>query len=203
MIVRGNIFTATNGSARPAILLLLGTILVFCGDGRAQLQTPQAKSDIADPAVIDLNDYQKLLEKHRGKPLLVNFWATWCEPCRDEYPMLSELTRTYGPKGLHVLGVSLDEDVDINLVRRFLARMSPVFPNYRKKPGKDQDFINGVDVKWSGALPATFFYGRDGRMSASLVGEHQRHEFEENIQQLLRNPAPAPAGNKKGVPLVE
>lgn len=185
---------ATMGSARTVILLLLGTILLFCGDGRAQGQTPQAKPNTADPAVIDLSDYQKLLEKHRGKPLLVNFWATWCEPCRDEFPMLNELARTYGPKGLHVMGVSLDEDVDINLVRRFLARMSPVFSNYRKNPGKDQDFINGVDVKWSGALPATFFYDRDGRMTASLVGEHQRPEFEENIQRLLRIPAPAPAG---------
>lgn len=192
--MKRNILKATIGSARPAVLLLLGTVLVFCGDGRAQGQTPQAKTNTADPAVIELRDYQKLLEKHRGKPLLVNFWATWCEPCRDEYPMLNELARINGPKGLHVIGVSLDEDVDINLVRRFLARMSPVFSNYRKKTGKDQDFINGVDVKWSGALPATFFYDRDGRMTASLVGEHQRPEFEENIHQLLRNSAPAPAG---------
>ncbi|MBI3484067.1 MAG: redoxin domain-containing protein, partial [Acidobacteria bacterium] len=165
-------------SARPAILLLLGAVLVFSGYGRAQGKKPQARPSTADPAVIELRDYQKLLEKHRGKPLLVNFWATWCEPCRDEFPMLNELARTYGPQGLQVMGVSLDEDVDINLVRRFLARMSPIFSNFRKKPGKDEDFINGVHLKWSGALPATFFYDREGRMAATLVGEHQRPEFE-------------------------
>ena len=186
--------TATICCARPAILLLLGAILVFSGNGRAQTEKPQAKPSTADPAVIELRDYQTLLEKHRGKPVLVNFWATWCEPCRYEFPMLNELARAYGPRGLQVLGVSLDEDVDINLVRRFLARMNPVFSNFRKKPGQDQDFINGVHVKWSGALPATFFYDREGRMAATLVGEHPRPEFEKVIQQLLPSASPAAAG---------
>jgi hypothetical protein len=108
--------------------------------------------------------------------------------------MLNELARTYGPQGLRVMGVSLDEDVDMNLVRRFLVRMSPIFPNFRKKPGKDEEFINGVSQKWSGALPATFFYDRQGRLAATLVGEHQRPEFEKLIQQLLHSPAPAAAG---------
>lgn len=190
----GQTLTATMPSARPAILLLLGAVLVLSSSGSAQGQAPRAKSSTADPAVIDIRDYQKLLEQHRGKPLLVNFWATWCEPCRDEYPMLNELARTYAPQGLRVMGVSLDEDVDINLVRRFLARVNPVFSNFRKKAGKDEEFINGVSPKWSGALPATFFYDRDGRMAATLVGEHQRPEFETIIQQLLRAPAPAAAG---------
>jgi thiol-disulfide isomerase/thioredoxin len=181
-------------SARPAILLLLGAMLAFSGSGRAQAKKPQAKLSTADPAVIDLRDYQKLLETHRGKPLLVNFWATWCEPCRDEFPMLNELARAYGPRDLQVLGVSLDEDVDINLVRRFLARMNPVFSNFRKKPGKDEAFINGVHLKWSGALPATFFYDREGRVAATLVGEHPRPEFEKVIQQLLPSASPAAAG---------
>ena len=185
--------TATIRNARAAILLLLGAFLVLGGEGRARAQskTPQEKPGAADPVVIDLQGYQKLLEKHRGKPLLVNFWATWCEPCREEFPMLSELARTHARHGLVVMGVSLDEDVDINLVRRFLARMNPAFSNFRKQPGRDETFINGVDVKWSGALPATFFYDRDGRMVASLVGEHQRPEFEKIIQQLLSSSAPA------------
>ena len=176
--------------------MLFGAMLVFSGNGHAQGKKPLAKPNTADPAVIELRDYRTLLEKHRGKPLLVNFWATWCEPCRDEFPMLNEMARAYGPRGLQVLGVSLDEDVDINLVRRFLARMNPVFSNFRKKPGKDEEFINGVHVKWSGALPATFFYDREGRMAATLVGEHARPEFEKVIQQLLHAPAAAGAARK-------
>jgi thiol-disulfide isomerase/thioredoxin len=183
--------TANLRNAPPVLLLVLGSVLAFGSAGRAQKAAPPAKATAADPAVIDFRDYQKLLEKHRGKALLVNFWATWCEPCRDEYPMMVELSKTYGPQGLSVIAISLDEDVDINLVRRFLAKMNPAFPNYRKKPSKDEDFINGVTPKWSGVLPANFFYDREGKLAASLVGEHKQPEFENQIQQLLRNPAPA------------
>lgn len=187
-------------SARPAGLLILNMLMMFSGDGRAQSKTPQAKPSIEDPVVIELRDYQKLLEKHRGKPVLVNFWATWCEPCRDEYPMVNELARTYAPQGLAVMAVSLDEDTDINLVRRFVTRMNPVFPNFRKKPGKDEEFINGVHLKWSGALPATFFYDREGRLAVSLVGEHQRPEFEKIIQQLISSSPPAAGAARKSAP---
>ncbi len=187
--------TAAKQTARLAILLLLAGWFVLSGMliARAQSAASLGKSAAADPVVIDSEGYQKLLEKHRGKPVVINFWATWCEPCRDEFPMLSELARQHAPQGLIVMGVSLDEDVDINLVRRFLARMNPVFTNYRKKPGKDETFINGVDLKWSGALPATFFYDREGRKVASLVGEHQRPEFDKIIQQMMSASAPAAA----------
>src|SRR5205814_8738467 len=84
--------------------------------------------------------YQKLVEKYHGEPLLVTFWATWCEPCRDEYPMLNELAKQYAPQGLKVVGVSMDDDGDLILMRRFLARYKPVFPNYRKKAGGEADF---------------------------------------------------------------
>jgi thiol-disulfide isomerase/thioredoxin len=192
--------TAKLRNMRPVLLLVLGGVLAFGSTGRAQKTAPPAKPAAADPAVIELRDYQKLLETHRGKPLLVNFWATWCEPCRDEYPMMVELSKTYGPQGLTIIAISLDEDVDINLVRRFLAKMNPTFSNYRKKPGKDQDFINGVSPKWSGVLPATFFYDREGRLAASFVGEHKQPEFESQIQQLLRSLAPAAGANRNSAP---
>ncbi len=68
--------------------------VVFCLlAGATALAAPQAPKTARspDPEMIDLQGYQKLLEQYHGKPLLVNFWATWCEPCRDEYPLLNEL----------------------------------------------------------------------------------------------------------------
>ena len=111
-----------------------------------------------DPELIDAAGYQKILAEHKGQPLLVTFWATWCEPCRAEYPMLNELAKQYAPQGLKVVGVNLDDDGDIISTRRFMARYKPVFPNYRKKAGGETAFVDVVMAGWSGAIPASFFY---------------------------------------------
>jgi thiol-disulfide isomerase/thioredoxin len=148
------------------------------------MAAPQAKAP-KDPALIDMQGYQKILEKYRGKPLLVTFWATWCEPCRDEYPMLNELAKEYAPKGLIVVGVDLDEDGDLILMRRFIARYKPVFPNYRKKKGEEAAFMQSVLPGWNGAIPASFLYGRDGSQTGHVMGAGDRQSYEAAIQQLL------------------
>ena len=156
----------------------------------AAIAAPQApkKAVVKDPEIIDAQGYQKLLEQNRGKPLLVNFWATYCEPCRDEYPMLNELAKKYAPQGLKVIGVSMDDDGDLILMRRFLARYNPVFLNYRKKAGEESDFrqfTQTVLPSWNGSLPATFFYGKDGRQTGHMFGEGPRDAYESAIRTLL------------------
>jgi len=145
---------------------------------------PQAKAP-GDPVLIDAQSFQKILQEHRGKPLLVNFWATWCEPCRAEYPMLNELAKQYGPKGLQVVGVSMDDDGDMILVRRFLARYKPVFPNYRKKPGDEAAFRQSVLPSWAGVMPVSIFYAKDGRIVLNFMGQKSREQYEQAIQSLL------------------
>jgi len=146
--------------------------------------TPQTKAP-GDPKMIDASGFQKILDENRGKPLLVNFWATWCEPCRDEYPMLNELAKQYAPKGLQVVGVSMDDDGDLILMRRFLARYKPVFPNYRKTAGAEAAFRESVLPGWTGAMPVSVFYGKDGRQVAHFIGEKGREQYEEAIRGLL------------------
>lgn len=149
--------------------------------------SPQATKTATprDPELIDLQGYQKILERYRGKPLLVTFWATWCEPCRDEYPMLNELAKQYAPQALKVVGVNLDDDGDLILMRRFLARYKPMFPNYRKKTGGEAAFRQAVQPGWNGVLPATFFYAKDGRQVGQVLGEGKRETFEAAIRSLL------------------
>jgi len=151
------------------------------------LAAPQASKTAAprDPQIIDVQAYQKLIEQYHGKPLLVTFWATWCEPCRDEYPMLNELAKQYAPQGLKVVGVNMDDDGDLILMRRFLVRYKPVFPNYRKKAGGEELFRQGVMPGWNGALPASFFYGKDGRPAGHVLGEGTRDTYEAAIRTLL------------------
>jgi len=165
-------------------VLLLGAVCVV---GFSAAGAPQAKAP-NDPQVIDAQGYAKLVQQHRGKPLLINFWATWCEPCRDEYPMLNELAKEYAPKGLRVLGVNSDQDGDLILMRRFMARYKPVFPNYRKKPGKPEEeaeFNQAVLSDWRGELPATFLYDKDGTLIGHFFGARDRKTYEGAIRQLL------------------
>jgi len=155
---------------------------------------------VADPPVIDLAGYDKVLAKYKGKPLVVTFWATWCEPCRDEFPMLVELGKQYAPEGLAIFGVSLDGDAEMNLVRRFLARNQPNFPNYRQKMGIDVDaFYRGVNPDWTGAMPETVFYARDGHIAGHFIGQQSRAAFEQAISEILASP-PAPGGAGKSAP---
>src|SRR6266436_430380 len=151
------------------------------------LAGPQTLKSTAsrDPELIDAQGYQKLVEQFRGKPLLVNFWATWCEPCRDEYPMLNELAKQYAPKGLQVVGVSMDDDGDLILMRRFLARYKPIFPNYRKAAGAEEAFRQAALAGWNGALPASVFYASDGRQAGHVLGEGSRETYEAAIRSLL------------------
>src|ERR1700694_3346877 len=174
------------GEGRTMTIQTGFVVLVLLAAATA-LAAPQAPKTAAhrDPELIDKQDYQKLLEQYHGKPLLVTFWATWCEPCRDEYPMLNELAKQSAPQGLKVVGVSLDDDGDLILMRRFLARYSPVFPNYRKKAGGEEGFREAVLAGWNGSLPVSVFYAKDGRQVAHVLGEGSRETYEAAIRSLL------------------
>jgi thiol-disulfide isomerase/thioredoxin len=169
-------------------------LLIAAGAAFAVLAAPQAREP-QDPKMIDAQGFQKILERYRGKALLVNFWATWCEPCRDEYPMLNELAKQYGPQGLQVVGVSMDDDGDLILMRRFLARYKPVFPNYRKIPGDEAAFRESVLPGWTGSMPVSIFYAKDGRQVTHFLGEKGRAQYEEAIGGLLAGSSAAPTGN--------
>ena len=165
-----------------------GLVLLCLLVGAGVLAAPQKPKTAAprDPGLIDGQGYQKLVQQYRGKPLVVNFWATYCEPCRDEYPMLNELAKQYAPQGLKLIGVTLDQDGDLVLMRRFIARYKPIFPNYRKKPEEGEDaFRVAVLPDWNGSLPITIFYAKDGRPVEHFVGERNREAYEGAIRSLL------------------
>jgi thiol-disulfide isomerase/thioredoxin len=161
--------------------LLLGAVAAV---GVSVAGAPQTHAP-RDPQVIDARGYEKIVQQRRGKPLLMTFWATWCEPCRDEYPMLNDLAKEYGPKGLQVVGVNFNDDGDLILMRRFIARYKPVFPNYRKQHGDESGFQSVVSPDWNGLLPASFFYDKDGRQVGHVFGASTRETYEAAIRQLL------------------
>jgi len=169
--------------------LRAGGVLLCLFVAAGALAAPQTHKTATprDPELIDGKGYEKLVQQYRGKPLLVNFWATWCEPCRDEYPMLNELAKQYASQGLKVVGVNLDDDGDLILMRRFIARYKPVFPNYRKKPGGEEPFRQTVLPGWNGSLPISVFYAPDGQRAGQFIGERKRDAYEGAIRSLLNS----------------
>jgi thiol-disulfide isomerase/thioredoxin len=193
-----------NGQAilPAALLAAISFATLTVANAQGSKAKTAAQPAIADPVLIDSRDLPQVLSRFRGRALLVNFWATWCEPCRDEYPMINELARKFAPDGLAVVGISLDEDAEINLVRHFLARNKPIFLNYRLRPGNQEAFIRAVNPKWTGSIPATFFYAPDGREFTHFIGTHSREEFEKTIQNLFAlAPKKVPASGNATAPL--
>jgi thiol-disulfide isomerase/thioredoxin len=156
------------------------------GDGSAA-HSEKAEID-AKLALIDLAGYQDIVSSNHGKALMVTFWATWCQPCRAEFPMIEEMAKKYGPQGLTVVGVSLDQDSELAGARQFLDEAHADFPNYRVKPGIDiEAFYQGVNAGWQGTMPQTVFYARDGHVARYLVGAKSPAAFEDAIRLILLN----------------
>jgi thiol-disulfide isomerase/thioredoxin len=136
---------------------------------------------------VDAKALSAALAGEKGHVVLLNFWATWCVPCREEFPDFVRLEKTYRERGLRVVGVSIDLARDLPKIETFLAAAHPDFPNYRKKSGGDeQDFIESVDPKWGGELPFTVLYGKDGKKLRVLSGKQSYADLEKAIQPLLQ-----------------
>ena len=141
----------------------------------------------AQPALVPVDEagYRKLLASHQGKVLLVDFWATWCMPCRTEMPRLVKLEAALRHRGFRLITVSADEPEQEAAARKFIQHQAAPLPAYVKRTQDDEKFINSVDPKWSGALPALFLYDRSARQAASFVGETEISTIEAAIRKLL------------------
>ena len=123
----------------------------------------------------------------QAKVVVVNVWATWCIPCREEFPDLMRLRRDYRAKGVDVLFVSGDFSSERDAATAFLTEQGVDFPTYIKT-GDDMAFINAFDPKWSGALPATFIYDGQGKLRHALLGKSSYEQFEAQVLDVLQTP---------------
>ena len=170
---------ANRAASRRGLRLLAGAALLV------SLGAAPTGSRLAGD--LDAAGLKERVAREKGRVVLVNFWATWCEPCREEYPSLVRLDRAYRSRGVTVLGITTDLTSQRKAVEEFLAREKPDFPNYGKKPGgDDQNFIESVDGKWGGELPFTVLYARDGTKARVLSGQSSYEDFEREVRKLLR-----------------
>lgn len=129
--------------------------------------------------------FPKMVSAHKGKILLVDFWATWCVPCRAEMPQLVKLSEKLKARGLDFVTVSADEPGKEQAAFKVLTDNAVGAPFYLKKADDDDRFYNVVDSKWSGEMPAMFIYDRTGKRVRSFLGETPVKDIEAAIQKLL------------------
>jgi peroxiredoxin len=172
------------------VVVLAGLLLLARFKGRipaGRLRTPAvASKGLAAPDFVltDLQGHNLKLSDLRGKAVVLNFWATWCPPCKEEIPWFVELQKRYGSQGLQVIGVSMDDDGDQKDVAKFAAANSI---NYPVLLGKDNvaNQYGGIEY-----LPTTFYIGRDGVVVDRVFGQpDSRDEIEKNIKRVLASTA--------------
>ena len=129
--------------------------------------------------VKDMNGASVRLADHKGKVILINFWATWCAPCKTELPAFVELYDRYKDKGLVILGVSADDDAET--LRSFAAEWKL---NYPILVGRDEEDLLDAYGPLFG-YPTSVIVGRDGAVCGRHVGPATKEEFEREIKALL------------------
>ncbi len=135
-------------------------------------------------APLDEGAFRHMVAGHRGKILLVDFWATWCAPCREEMPKLIALCAAHKAKGVDLITISCDEPEQELAAAEFAHKQGAPPPPYVRHAKSDDDFINAIDPKWSGALPALFLFDRDGKQVRSFIGETDMKVLEAALENL-------------------
>ena len=159
---------------------------------RAVQQQSSAKKAAESPAPavreLDVEGLKKLLARDgkSARPLLINFWATWCEPCRAEFPDLVKIDNEYRSRGLDFIIISIDDASEINTtVPGFLKEMRATMPAYLLNTLEPELAINYVDPKWGGSLPATFLYDAQGRVVFKHMGRINADELRSAIKAVI------------------
>lgn len=157
-------------------MVFVGVILVVgCSEG--EVIEKEAESDGVEFVLETLDGGEMALSDLRGEHVLVNFWATWCVPCRKEMPYLEELSNNYEGE-LTVLGVNLNEDVE--RVRPFIDDMGLTFP-ILLDPSDDLKIEHGVRN-----LPVSFVVDRDGIVVHRIIGEIMPEQFDVWLDENVR-----------------
>jgi len=140
----------------------------------------------AEPlAKINEISYPKMIAAQKGKVVLVDFWATWCVPCRKEMPELAKLEAKLKAKGLVLIPISADEPENEAAAREFLAKAGVKTQGYLKAPKDDDAFIRAIDAKWGGELPALVLYDKTGRKAQIWKGETALATIEAAVNKLF------------------
>jgi peroxiredoxin len=168
---------------KPLLIVAAGLVLIIVIIVRHPSVTHQQIAVQQQPApdfsLKDLSGQPLTLSSHRGKVVLLDFWATWCVPCKDEIPHFIDFQNRYGSQGFQVIGLSMDDDEQ--LVRAFRDKLKMNYPVAMSSVQLAEQY-GGVL-----GLPITFIIDRQGRIISKHIGATDASAFEIEIRNLLPN----------------
>jgi thiol-disulfide isomerase/thioredoxin len=187
---------------KAAFLILPAFLFVFCLAAAAPAQTQKGKAKTKAPAVdpnlpkvtqLDETSFAGVIKKSTdaSRPVLVNFWATWCDPCRDEFPDFVKIDADYRSRGLDLVVISMDDLVDMtSAVPRFLGDMKAKMPAYlliAKDEGAFLESITAVSSKDDAVvgLPVTILFDASGKIAYKRSGRIKPDVLRTEIDKLL------------------
>ena len=173
---------------------VLGLVLAAFVAGKRILGNEIAPSGVGVEApnfsalTLDSVPAEKSLADYRGNVVMINIWATWCVPCRAEMPSIEQLYRSLGPKGLKVLGVSVDEPGTEKQIRDFVKEYSLTFQILHDPKGQDGEVVKAYDAV---GYPETVIIGRDDIIRKKQIGASDWNSAESRglIERLLAEEA--------------
>jgi thiol-disulfide isomerase/thioredoxin len=176
-------------------IVIAATVVVYVADKATRVHTSASMRPVAmkagepapDISVKDLDDKDVTLADYKGKVVLVNFWATWCDPCREEIPWLIEMQDKYGPKGFTVLGIAMDEEgkpvvAPFVAKERYDVKGAKLPMNYPIVIGSES-----VAEKFGGLLgyPTSVLISKDGKQLKRVTGIINEEEISKLIEGAL------------------
>ncbi|UCH11344.1 MAG: TlpA family protein disulfide reductase [Fidelibacterota bacterium] len=168
-------------------LLAITAVVVNSTRSDAAHQTPAKQETSAKPlapdfTLRDLDGERVALKSLRGKLVLVNFWATWCPPCRREIPDLNRIHSAYEEQGVVVLGISWDE-ASSEQIKNFVRNYKVVYPVLHGTQSELSEI--GRAYQWEGYLPTTYLVDREGRIQDKHIGGGNERLFLRMIEPYL------------------
>jgi len=170
LVVAVMIYAGVRSSRGPKQTAMIGNSEPLQANDAKGKQAPDFTLQDLDGKPVKLSDF-------RGKAVLLNFWATFCGPCKVEMPWLVELQKQYGPQGLQIVGVALD-DSGKDTIQKYAKEMGV---NYTILQGQD----SVGDAYGAVGLPATYYINRNGKIVDSALGLVSRGEIEDDIKKAL------------------
>ncbi len=174
-----------NGKAKTRIAVW-GAVFVLGSLLPAEAATDKEKNADTDQIKVkeaSFNDIEQRIEQSDADAVLVHVWATWCPPCRKEFPAIVKIARKYSEDKLELILVSADKSSAKERVVDFLENHnSPQGSLIARNP---QKIVGGLNEDWEGGIPASFFYNKNGKLEKWWAGAHSFSAYKKTIEKLI------------------